>query len=166
MRYADIRKMDIVNGEGIGVSLFVQGCPFHCKGCFNTETWDFNGGKKFTKEICNKFVQLCEQSYVDFIAILGGEPLEQGEDLYSLLKEIKEKLPNKPIFLWTGYKWENIKYDIAWKTVTEFVDVLIEGQFEEEKKDLTLAFRGSTNQRVIDVKKTLDNNNIPVLYCE
>lgn len=164
MRYASIRKMDIVNGEGIGVSLFVQGCPFHCKGCFNQETWDFNGGKEFTKELKEKFIDLCKKDYVNFIGILGGEPLVQGDEFYWFLKEIKYEVPNKPIFLWTGYKWEEICYhDVAWDIVRECVDILIDGKYEENKKDFSLKLRGSSNQRVIDVKKTLDKGEI-VLY--
>lgn len=164
MRYASIRKMDIINGEGIGVSLFVQGCPFHCNGCFNQNTWDFNGGKEFTKELKKEFINLCKQPYVSFISFLGGEPLVQGDEFYWFLKEIKYEVPNKPIYLWTGYKWENIyDHDVAWDIVRECVDILIDGQFEADKKDLNLKFRGSTNQRVIDVKETLKQNKI-VLY--
>lgn len=164
MRYASIRKMDIINGEGIGVSLFVQGCPFHCEGCFNKITWDFNGGKEFTKEIEEDFIKLSKSSHVNFISILGGEPLVQGKELYHLLEKIKNENPNKPIFLWTGYKIENIpKNDISWDIVKNFVDVLIDGEFQKDKRNLNLKLRGSTNQRVIDVKKTLDKGEI-VLY--
>lgn len=163
MRYASIRKMDIVNGEGIGVSLFVQGCPFHCKGCFNQETWDFNGGKEFTKELKEKFIDLCQKDYVNFIGILGGEPLAQGLELYWLLKEIKHKVPNKPIFLWTGYKWEEICSPIAWNIIKECVDILIDGRYEEDKKDFNLKLRGSSNQKIIKVQESLDKGEI-VLY--
>ena len=164
LRYASIRKMDISNGEGIGVSLFIQGCPFHCKGCFNQSTWDYQGGKLFTEEIKDKFIELCKKDYVNFISILGGEPLAQNDEFYWFLKRIKREVPNKPLYLWTGYKWENIcNHDLAWDIVRECVDVLIDGQYEEDKKDFNLKLRGSSNQRIIDVKKSLKENKV-ILY--
>lgn len=164
MRYASIREMDIVNGVGIGTSIFMQGCSFHCEGCFNSETWDFNGGKELTKEIQEKFIELCKRPYINFIGILGGEPLAQGDSFYWFLKELKHEAPDKPIFLWTGYKWEQIcDHDVAWDIVRECVDVLIDGQFEIDKKDLNLRLRGSSNQRIINVKESLKQDKI-VLY--
>ena len=110
MRYAQIRSMDISNGEGVGVSLFVQGCPFHCKNCFNSETWDFNGGKEWTEETKNKFMELIDRPYIRRVSILGGEPLHENNlsEVLSLVKEIREKFPDKTIWLYTGYSIEDI----------------------------------------------------------
>lgn len=144
MRYAKIRKMDISNGAGIRVSLFVQGCNFHCKGCFNKETWDFNGGKEWNKEIENSFIKFCQQSHITAVSILGGEPLQQDNDLLYLLQRLKKEV-NKPISLWTGYKFEDIPEDK--KELLEYIDDLTDGQFIEELKDYKLKFRGSGNQK-------------------
>ena len=175
MRYALMRKMDISNGEGIGVSLFVQGCHFHCKGCFNKETWDFNGGKEWNEKIKNKFFQLINKPFITRVSFLGGEPLESQNliDIYELIKEIKLNFPNKDIWLYTGYTWEcifpNVVTDnfdtlrIYRQKIIELCDVLVDGQYIEEQRDLTLAFRGSCNQRIIDVKKSLEQNKI-ILY--
>lgn len=175
MRYALMRKMDISNGEGIGVSLFVQGCHFHCKGCFNRETWDFNGGKEWNEKIKNKFFQLINKPFITRVSFLGGEPLESQNliDIYELIKEIKLNFPNKDIWLYTGYTWEcifsNVVTDnfdtlrIYRQKIIELCDVLVDGQYIEEQRDLTLAFRGSCNQRIIDVKKSLEQNKI-ILY--
>ena len=110
MRYSKIREMDVSNGEGLGVSLFVQGCHFHCRGCFNPETWDFSGGKEWTNEIKNKFLELAGRSYINRISILGGEPLcdENVTDVLLLIKELKTKYPNKNIWLYTGYNFDEI----------------------------------------------------------
>lgn len=149
MRYAQIRKMDISNGEGVGVALFLQGCHFHCKGCFNTETWDFNGGKEWTLEIEDMFMKLIDKPYVKRISILGGEPLDQTVELTELLRKIKIKYPNKTIWLYTGFKYEDIK-DCE---ILKYIDVMVDGQYKEELKDLKLEFRGSSNQRIIKIKE-------------
>ena len=144
MRYAQIRDMDIVNGEGIAVSLFVQGCPHHCKDCFNQETWDFNGGKKWTKEVEDEFIKLCKRDYVSCVSLLGGEPLAQN-DILDLLKRIKAEV-NKPVYVWTGYTAEFV---IKCKSLElSYIDYLIDGKFEEDKKDVRLRLRGSSNQRI------------------
>jgi len=186
MRYAQIRSMDISNGEGVGVSLFVQGCPFHCKNCFNSETWDFNGGKEWTEETKNKFMELIDRPYIKRVSFLGGECLaEQNlDEVLSLIKEIRISFPEKTIWLYTGFCWNDImcsfaglqadcvvldKKDIeAWEKRREIisnVDVLVDGEYIDEQKDLTLAYRGSKNQHVIDVKQSLAQNKI-VLYCD
>lgn len=149
MRYAKIRKMDISNGEGIGVALFLQGCHFHCKGCFNTETWDFNGGKEWTLEIEDMFMELIDKPYIKRISILGGEPLDQTVELTELLRKIKIKYPNKTIWLYTGFKYEDIK-DFE---ILKYIDVIVDGQYKEELKDLKLEFRGSSNQQIIKIKE-------------
>lgn len=180
MRYAQIRKMDISNGEGVGIALFVQGCHFHCKDCFNQETWDFNGGKEWTEDIENQFIELAKRPYVTRISLLGGEPLHNRNvrTLYLLLKKIKQQLPHLKIWIYTGYKYEDILIQDCIKLfestqadeyrqsiIKEFCDVLVDGQFETDKKDLTLKFKGSKNQRVIDIQETLKHNKI-ILYCD
>lgn len=162
MKYAKIRKMDISNGEGVRVSLFVQGCSFHCKNCFNPETWDFNDGKDFTTVEVDKIIKLCNKDYIAGLSILGGEPLHPNniESVSMLCEYFKFKYPNKTIWLWSGFKYEDIltrenNYDIF-----NYIDVLVDGQFEEDKKNLTLKWRGSSNQRVIDCKKSLLENKI------
>lgn len=186
MRYAQIRSMDISNGEGVGVSLFVQGCPFHCKNCFNSDTWDFNGGKEWTEEIKDKFMELINRPYIKRVSFLGGECLaEQNlDEVLNLTQQIRISFPEKSIWLYTGFCWNDImcsfaglqadcvvldKKDIeVWekrKKIISNVDVLVDGEYIDEQKDLTLKFRGSKNQRVIDVKQSLAQNKI-VLYCD
>lgn len=162
MRYAKIRKMDISNGEGIRVSLFVQGCSFHCKNCFNQETWDFNGGKEFTTEEVDKIIKLANKDYIAGLSILGGEPLHPNniESVSMLCEYFKFKYPEKTIWIWTGFKYEDILKKENNYNIFNYIDVLIDGQFEEDKKDLTLKWRGSSNQRVIDCKKSLAENKI------
>ena len=179
MRYAQITPFEVCNGKGTGVTLFVQGCRFQCDGCFNQETWDFNGGKEWTKEIENKFFELINRPYIKRVSILGGEPLanENVLDVFNLIIKIKDKFPDKIIWLYTGYKWEQILCPVATddfnperdevfeyrKNIVKMCDVLVDGRFIEQLKDLTLEFRGSSNQRVIDVQKTFKENKI-VLY--
>ena len=163
MRYASMRKMDISNGEGVGTALFVQGCSIRCKGCFNSVAWDFNGGKEWTEEVKNEFLKLASKPYVTRISILGGCPLaaENREDVLKLIKEIRDLYPDKKIWLFSGYVWENIFSSLDGREkVVELCDVLIDGPFEEDKKDLTLKFRGSKNQRVIDVQASLKNGEV------
>ncbi len=162
MKYAKIRKMDISNGEGVRVSLFVQGCSFHCKNCFNQETWDFNGGKEFTTAEIQKIIELANKDYIAGLSILGGEPLHDNnvDEVFHIVATFKEKFPNKDIWLWTGFKFEDAIKDSKRKFILRNIDVLVDGQFEEDKKDLTLKWRGSSNQRVIDCKKSLAENKI------
>lgn len=157
MRYASIRTMDVSDGEGVGCSLFVQGCHFHCKNCFNQSTWDFNGGKEWTKATKEKFLELVNRPYITRVSILGGEPLadENIEDVSDLISQISL---NKKVWLYTGYVYENMDSDR--KLVSNSVDVLVDGQFIDELKDMNLPFRGSSNQRLIDIKKTLDSFKI------
>jgi anaerobic ribonucleoside-triphosphate reductase activating protein len=147
MRYASIRDFDISNGEDIGVSLFVQGCHFHCPNCFNQSTWDFNGGKEFTIETMRHIVKLMDRPYIKRFTLLGGEPLapENIETSKEILRVIKETYPNKQVWLFTGYVMENIPD----KSILKYVDVLVDGPYKHELRDLSLAFRGSSNQRII-----------------
>lgn len=154
MRYAGIYKFDISNGPGIRVSLFVQGCHFHCKGCFNSEAWDFDGGNEFTTDIANDILKLAEPDWVSGISILGGEPLapQNRETVAKFCEGFKKKFPNKTIWLWTGYKFEELpKISLTYNPIIKIkslVDVIIDGRFEEDKKDLSLEWRGSSNQRI------------------
>ena len=158
MRYADIKPNDVI---GICVSLWVQGCPHHCEGCFNQETWDFNGGKEFTfKEIFQIDEYLNKEGVDRNLSILGGEPLCMRNigTVGSICLYFKHKYPNKKIFVWTGYTYEYIKEN--YDAVLNFIDILIDGRFEIDKKDITLKLRGSSNQRVIDVQESLRQNKV------
>lgn len=160
MRYAQIRSMDISNGSNIGVSLFVQGCLFHCKGCFNSETWDFNGGKEWTNEVKDKFLDLVSKPYIKRVSILGGEPLatQNSHEVFLLCSEIKRKYPDKKLWIYTGNTYENLSREQLKPVI--LADVLVDGQFIDELKDLSLKFRGSSNQRLIDVQKTLKKGEV------
>ncbi len=168
MNYADIKRVDVANGEGVRVSVFVSGCNHHCKGCFNQCAWDFNYGNKFTDEDINKVLNYLNHDYISGLSLLGGEPLEpqNQEGLLPLVKKVKEKFPNKNIWCYTGFDFEK---DVIGKMAKEnktsnelirYLDVVVDGKFEEDKKDLKLRFRGSSNQRIIDVKETLKENKV------
>lgn len=180
MNYASIREMDISNGESIGVALFVQGCHFHCKNCFNSETWDFNGGKEWTEDIKNKFLKLIDKPYINRISILGGEPLadENVENVLKLVNEIRISFPNKNIWIYSGYTFEEMqllskgldqesmrfnKYNKMRQDILKSCDVLVDGRYIDSERDITLKWRGSKNQRVIDLKKTYQEKRM-VLY--
>ena len=158
MRYNLIRKMDISNGPGVRVSIFMQGCSFHCKNCFNQETWDFEGGQKFTDDTINKVLELSNKPEVKGLSILGGEPMHPTniEGTTKLAKAFKEKYPEKSIWAWTGFQYEDIKD----KDVFNYIDVLVDGQYKDELHDPTLKWRGSSNQRVIDIKESKKQNKV------
>lgn len=158
MNYNRIRKMDISDGPGIRVSIFMQGCEFHCKNCFNPETWDFKKGKKFTNETIEKILELASKDYIQGLSILGGEPMhpQNEENTLKLAKAFKEKYPNKDIWMWSGFLYEDIKD----KEVFKYIDVLIDGQYKDELHDFRLKYRGSSNQRVIDIKKSRKHSKI------
>lgn len=180
-KYAKIEPFEVRHGKNCGVSIFVQGCNNHCKGCFNPETWDFNGGKEWTQETEGYFLSLLNKPFIKRSSILGGEPLAYENLPFTLylVELVKKHHPDMTIWLWTGYDIDKIidEYNTykftpfaikaeAWLTrmeIIKYCDFIIDGPFIEEQKDLTLAFRGSTNQRVIDVKKTLDAGEI-ILY--
>lgn len=163
MRYNKVRKMDIANGPGVRVSIFMQGCSFNCKNCFNPETHDFAGGKPFTDKIISEILELCEQDYIEGLSILGGEPMHPKniDGTLKLAKAFKEKFPNKTVWVWSGFLFEDLKE----KEALKYIDVLVDGQFVEELKNPKLEWKGSSNQRVIDVQKSLKKNKI-VLFCE
>ena len=157
MRYNLVRKMDISNGPGVRVSIFMQGCSFHCKNCFNPETWDFKGGKEFTDDTINGILELCDKDYIKGLSILGGEPMHPTNigGTTKLAKAFKEKYPSKNIWVWSGFNFEK---DLKDKEVLKYIDVLVDGQYVDELHDPTLKWRGSSNQRVIDIKKSLKEN--------
>ena len=163
MRYNQIRKMDISNGPGVRVSLFMQGCAFHCKNCFNKETWDFEGGNELTDEVIDEIMELCKKSHIKGLSILGGEPWHPRnvDTTVKIVKRFKEELPNKTIWSWSGFTFENYLSKIDG---IEYVDVIVDGQFVEELKYISLRWKGSSNQRVINVKESLITND--VVLCE
>ena len=164
MRYNTIRKMDISNGPGVRVSIFMQGCSFHCKGCFNEETWDFNGGEEYNDDTINRVLELASADYIVGLSILGGEPMHPKniDGTTKLAKAFKEKYPEKNIWVWTGYLFDK---DLSDKEVMKYIDVLVDGQFKIDLFDPTLKWKGSSNQRVIDVKKSIKNKKVK-LYEE
>lgn len=164
MRYAQLRRYDISNGPNIRATLFVSGCTHNCKGCFNKDYQDFNYGKEWTSITETLFLCYAKDPKVKGINILGGEPLQQTMDnsLADLLAKIKENT-NKPIWLWTGYKLEDVINNTKVMNILQYVDVLIDGKFEEDKKDLNLMYRGSANQRIINLTKTFEKGKIVLL---
>lgn len=159
MNYNTIRQLDIANGPGCRVSLFVQGCTFNCPGCFNTVARDFESGIEFTEQTVDAILALAEPSHISGLSILGGEPLHprNRRDVLDLARKFKEKYPEKTVWLWTGYLWEDVASDL----INSEVDVVVDGRFVEDLKDLRLKYRGSSNQRVIDVKaSTVDSISI------
>ena len=170
MRYNKIRKMDISNGEGVRVSIFVQGCHFHCKGCFNPETWNFEGGKEFTSQTLKTLLDLCVKPTRNGLSILGGEPLN-NENFPGVMKIVKafredKRLEKKDIWLWTGYEIEDILNDKTKKEILKYLDYVICGQFIEEQKNLRLKWAGSKNQRWIDIKATLAQKDTKIIEKE
>ncbi len=159
MRYNLIRKMDISDGPGVRVSVFLQGCEFHCKNCFNPETWNFDGGKEFTDEHIDEIMKLCGASHIKGLSILGGEPLHPRniEATTKIAKTFKEKYPNKDLWVWSGFIFDE---DMRKKEVFKYIDTLVDGQYVDELHNPTLKWRGSSNQRVIDVQKSLKENKV------
>ena len=163
MRYNKIRKMDISNGPGVRVSIFFQGCMFHCEGCFNPETWDFKGGKEeFTDDTIKEVLELCEPEHIKGLSILGGEPMHPNniEGTTRLAKAFKEKYPNKTLWIWSGFLFDK---DLKDKEVLKYVDTLVDGQYKDELHDFRLKWRGSSNQRVIDVQESLKQGKVITL---
>lgn len=168
MNYSVIKKHDVANGPGVRVSLYVSGCSHHCKNCFNPETWDKNYGSLFTLKERIEIIDALRPEYIEGLTILGGDPIESYNipEVIKLVKSVKVVYPDKSIWLYTGYKFEdllsekliadrNIRNDIM-----RYIDVIVDGEFEEDNKIIDLRFRGSTNQRIIDVKKTIKENSI------
>ena len=168
MNYASIKDCDIANGPGIRVSLFVSGCTHHCKGCFNQEAWDFDYGEPFTQDTIERILKMLSPGYIKGLTLLGGEPFEpqnQGP-IVELLRQVKEKYPEKSIWAFSGYLFDrdilsgNLGDPAVTKEYLSYLDVLVDGPFVEAKKDLMLRFRGSSNQRLIDVQKSLSAGTV------
>jgi anaerobic ribonucleoside-triphosphate reductase activating protein len=161
MNYAKIRKFDVSNGPNIRTTLFVSGCTNNCEGCFNKELQNFNYGNKWTKEVENEFIEYIKDPNVKGVNILGGEPMDQihDRDLINLLKRIKEET-GKSIWLWSGHLYEDIIKDNNRREILSLVDIIVDGRFEIDKRDISLRYRGSSNQRVIDVLQSLKNNKV------
>lgn len=162
MRYNKIRKMDIADGPGVRVSIFMQGCTFNCKNCFNQETHDFAGGKEFTENTINKVLELCENENIEGLSILGGEPMHPKniDGTTKLAKAFKERFPEKNLWVWSGYLFDK---DLRDKEVLKYIDVLVDGQYVDELHNPTLKWKGSSNQRVIDVQKSLKEKRVILL---
>lgn len=172
MNYATIKNCDIANGLGVRVSLFVSGCRHHCKNCFNEVAWDFQYGQKFTEETEDYLLSLLEPEYINGLSILGGEPMEpENQDaLLAFVKKVKEQYPQKDVWCYTGFTLEKLVGDSRAHTemikdLLSYIDVLVDGKFVEAKKDITLKFRGSANQRLIDMKKSAAEQRI-VLFSD
>lgn len=168
MNYGEIKNYDIANGEGVRVSLFVSGCTHHCKNCFNPETWSFEYGKPFTKETEDYIIECLTPDYIDGLSLLGGEPFEpqNQEVLLPFLRKVKNELPNKNIWCYTGYLFDRELLSES-RARCEFtdemlslIDVLVDGEFVQAMHDISLAFRGSSNQRIIDVQKSLETGEV------
>ena len=169
MNYGEIKTTDIANGVGVRTSLFVSGCTHHCKGCFNEETWDFNFGKPFTKEVEDEIIESLRPVYVTGLTILGGEPMEIANQkaLRPFIERVKIELPGKTIWIYSGYVWEELNDENNARchcedtdAILSMIDTLVDGEFKLDLKNISLKFRGSSNQRIIDVQKTLKEGSI------
>lgn len=162
-RIIDYKSFNFVDGEGVRNSLYVSGCMFHCKGCYNAATWSFKAGIPYTKELEEQIMRDLAQPYVQGLTLLGGEPFLNTGILIPLVKRIHKELPEKDIWSWTGYTWEELMLETPDKLeLLHLVDILVDGRFDITKKNLMLQFRGSSNQRIIDVKKSLDQGKVVI----
>lgn len=171
MNYGEIKKTDIANGPGVRVSLFVSGCTHQCKNCFNEVAWDFGYGRQFAKETADELYEALSPEYISGLTILGGEPFEPQNQraLLPFIKEVRRRFPSKSIWVFSGYLYEELKSDSRARCevtdeILSLIDVLVDGEFMEDKKDITLKFRGSANQRIIDMPKTLSVGHIVSYY--
>lgn len=168
MNYCNIKNFDIANGYGVRVSLFVSGCTNACKGCFQPETWDFEYGNPFTKKTEDEILKMMDEDFIDGLTLLGGDPFEPANQkaLIGFLKRVRKERPNKNIWAFTGFTFEELKMDGSYPRtdvtdeMLDLIDVLIDGRFEEDKKDIRLQFRGSSNQRLIDMNLTRERGEI------
>lgn len=168
MFYGEIKNSDIANGNGVRVTLFVSGCRNHCEECFQPQTWDFGYGQPFTEETEEKLLEMLAPSYINGLTLLGGEPFEPENQkaLLPFLKRVKEKYPTKTIWAFSGFTLEELRNPEcrgcceATNDILGLIDVLVDGRFQKELKDISLRFRGSSNQRIIDMKRTIESGNI------
>lgn len=168
MHYADIKQYDVANGPGVRISLFVSGCTHHCKGCFNEEAWDFSYGKLFTEKEISWILESLKPDYIAGLTILGGEPFEpvNQQGILPLVEQVKERYPKKSIWCYSGYDFEKDILGRMWddcpatKPLLEKIDVLVDGKFIEEEKNINLRFKGSANQRIIQVPQSLENGEV------
>lgn len=178
MNYHNITTDDMLNGDGLRVVLWVSGCSLECKNCHNPQTWDFNSGIPFTDEAMQEILECLDKPYISGLTLTGGHPLEMEnlETVKTIVQTVKEKFPQKDIWLYTGFRWENISrvithpeekrgYDYVLAEFLPLIDVIVDGRYRDGLRDITLPFRGSSNQRVIDVQKSLKTGGV-VLYCE
>ena len=162
-RIIDYKAFNFVDGEGVRTSLYVSGCRVHCEGCYNATTWSFKAGIPYTKELEEQIMRDLAQPYVQGLTLLGGEPFLNTGILIPLVKRIRKELPEKDIWSWTGYTWEELMLETPDKLeLLQLVDILVDGRFDITKKNLMLQFRGSSNQRIIDVKKSLDQGKVVI----
>lgn len=162
MNYHNIDHCDMLNGEGIRVSLWVSGCSLHCKGCQNPQTWRFNSGIPFDEDALNELYKALDKPYIQGLTLTGGNPMDNLPEVISICRTVKEKFPAKDIWLYTGYTYEELYYKEI-SRILLYIDVLVDGPYIEEQRDITLPWRGSRNQRVIDVKKTLECGRVVTL---
>ncbi|WP_141604410.1 anaerobic ribonucleoside-triphosphate reductase activating protein [Terrilactibacillus laevilacticus] len=160
MNYADYKRFDMLNGTGIRHSLFVSGCRHYCKGCWNAVAWNFEFGSPYTKETEDRIIDDLNMKQISGFSLLGGEPFEHPITLTRLLKRIEKECDNKNVWCWTGFTFEEILLDSEKRAMLRHLHVLIDGKFELDKKDLRLKFRGSSNQRIIDVQKSIENGQV------
>ena len=165
MNYADIKYCDVANGEGVRVSLFVSGCTHHCKECFNKEAWDFHYGNPFTQKEIDRILEYLKPNYIAGLSLLGGEPMEpvNQEGILPLLRVVKQTYPEKNIWCYTGYTFERLLDNPKQAELLKYIDVLVDGKFKQALRDESLLFRGSSNQRLIDVKASLKANKTVLL---
>ena len=163
MYYGNIKEYDVSDGPGVRVALYVSGCLHHCRGCHNRDAWDYKYGSKFTSNEIKMILSRLKFEQISGLSILGGEPLDpkNRNDVFSIVEIVKDMCPDKTIWIWTGYTWEEImKTNIIPKDILEKIDVIVDGKFIQSERNITLKYRGSANQRVIDVKETIKNGSI------
>ena len=167
MNYIKVTKNDIANGIGVGCVLWVSGCDIHCKNCHNQSTWDFNSGQLFTEDTMQEILLTLTKSYISRFTISGGHPLDphNASKILEIVKRVRMVFPDKDIWIYSGYEWEDIIKNETLREIMRYTDVLVDGAYVDELRDISLAFRGSSNQRIIDVKKTLDSNEV-ILWQE
>ena len=167
MNYIKVTKNDIANGIGVGCVLWVSGCDIHCKNCHNQSTWDFNSGQLFTEDTMQEILLTLTKPYISRLTLSGGHPLDphNAPEVLKIVKRVKMVFPNKDIWIYSGYEWENIIKDETLREILKYTDVLVDGAYVDELRDISLAFRGSSNQRIIDVPKSLEQNKV-ILWQE